>query len=360
MKRTTVLLHLFLTTTGLLEFGALFRFGDPQPFPSLYRTVHLSSLTVIVTLVYYAIAEAFRRLSPRAWGLRRREEDYERLDTPAEPVEPATPANAPLNGAVTAPLIEPDQPAPPPVRLTIHDLWRLVYGLGFVFFVTLYSLTGQQASCLYFFGLGLVCVCIDDALEPWRTGEARARTLELVSLGLAFSSLILFAHGTVVHGLFGLDPLSPTLFGGMCGVVLPFLAPLLMLSVKNQERLRTADMFELSEFAMPFMFILAAGFLFMDSTWEHGVKVIPGDILTILFVSPMLATSLLVIITTAVLRCHSIDPLLGVGLLAAARAFLDLGIYDPHCAAGGALVILALIARVASVQPPDAPVEPAV
>ena len=351
MKRTTVLLHLFLTTTGLLEFGALFRFGDPQPFPSLYRTVHLSSLTVIVTLVYYAIAEAFRRLSPRAWGLRRREEDYERLDTGA-PVEPATPANAPL--------IEPDQPAPPPVRLTIHDLWRLVYGLGFVFFVTLYSLSGQQASCLYFFGLGLVCVCIDDALEPWRAGEARARTLELVSLGLAFSGLMLLARGTVAHGLFGLDPLSPTLFGGMCGVVLPFLAPLLMLSVKNQERLRTADMFELSEFAMPFMFILAAGFLFMDSAWEHGVKVIPGDILTILFVSPILATSLLVIITTAVLRCHSVDPLLGVGLLAAARASLDLGIYDPHCAAGGALVLLALVARVASVQPPDAPVEPAV
>ena len=353
MKRTTVLLHLFLTTTGLLEFGALFRFGDPQPFPSLYRTVHLSSLTVIVTLVYYAIAEAFRRLSPRAWGLRRREEDYERLDTPVEPVDPAAPA-------ASAPLIEPDQPTPPPVRLTIHDLWRLVYGLGFVFFVTLYSLSGQQASCLYFFGLGLVCVCIDDALEPWRAGEARARTLELVSLGLAFSGLMLLARGTVAHGLFGLDPLSPTLFGGMCGVVLPFLAPLLMLSVKNQERLRTADMFELSEFAMPFMFILAAGFLFMDSAWEDGVKTIPPDILSILFVSPLLATPLLVIITTAVLRCHSLDPLLGVGFLAGARAWLDLGVYDPHCAAGGALVALALGARIASVQPAPPPAEPSV
>ena len=402
MRRKVVLIHIGVTSTLVGGLALLYKFADRGPSQTLYHTVHLTALMVVVAFFYYLLFEIFRRVSPQRWGLRRRHtgqaysvieargyeaRGYEARGSEARGSEAreeqATRGAAgkaggresdPEGAQSTAsdPLLSqlriPDRP-----RLSMASVCWLVYGLGFVFFVTLYCLSGQQAICSYFFGVGLSCLCIDELMAPLASSPfaGRVRLLEVMAVALAFAGVVLAGVGTIMYDETRMQWPLLDIFSVTTGFFLPLLAPITLYGLKDSQAYYTGDMLELCEFGLPFMFILGCGFIV--SADAQSVRLVgsmgglynlssvtgggladgadPGGLVALLVVGPLLAVPALVFITTASLRGHASDPLIAFALVIAGQYLLERGEFalgDPVGLSAVSAVQLALIARLAS------------
>ena len=385
MRRKVVSIHIGVTSALLGGLALLFKYGDRSPDRSLYHTVHLTALSVASTSFYYLVFELLRQIAPVHWGLARRAKGYTYASLEQE--------RAP--GDDTAP--EPPRPARECPRLTMENIWGLVYGLGSVFFVALYCVSGQQAVCSYFFGLGLASMTSDELLRPLRNGPYawRQRALETSAVLLATLCIVFVSLHTALSDQTQLDVERIDLFSVLAGMILPMLAPLLLGTLKSPTGYCVGDMLELCEFGLPFMFILGCCFVVMADAqsvrlaesaftpiyarlnasgwqgasnwsaatapnathwagWEDLRLAAP-----VVALAPLLGVPALVFITTATLREHVSDPLIALGLVVAGKALLDEGLLilgTPLCLASIVAAKLALLARLASTSYDERPV----
>ncbi len=377
MQRKVVSIHIGVTSALLGGLALLFKYGDRSPDRSLYHTVHLTALSVVAAALYYGLFEALRPLLPSDWGFGRRDRGHAYATVECE--------RAPL---AQDPTDEATRPARGRPRLTMGSIWGLVYGLGCVFFVTLYCASGQQAICSYFFGLGLACMTSDELLRPLRPGAFawRQRVLEAVAVALGCASIVFVSVRAALGDKDPLDVDSLDVFSVLAGMGLPLLAPLLLGTLKNPTAYSVGNMLELCEFGLPFLFILGCGFVVtadghyvnlyentfepirhvinMNNTHNNNVTAIASNVslrwsgwdrlelvAPVVALGPLLGLPVLVLITTAVLRDHVSDPLLSIALVVAARGLLEGGLLalgDPLCLAAIVAAKLGLVARLAS------------
>lgn len=383
MRRKVVLIHLWVISTLVAGLGLLYRFADNAPDKTVFHTVHVTAMMVVIGCGYYMLFELFRRVAPTRWGLGRRHTGQAYSEMEARPRASAQDPVTDLeedpssSGAAAAPLLSqarlPERP-----RLNMSNVCWLVYGLGFVFFVSIYCFSGQQTLCSYYFVVGLCCLCLDELFAPLGDSPfaARARLLECAAVALAFvgATLLLVVHNPPDA------PFPPfDIFSLATGVILPIMAPLTLYGLKESKEYTTRDMLELCEFGLPFMFILGAGFVIVSDaqsvrlmgsiglnglpmgrhTWKWTDGGDAAGVTFLLFLGPLLALPVLVFVTTAALRGHASDPLIAFMLVFAGRALLEQGVSivsDPVCLAAVASVKLAVIARLASTShTPDPP-----
>jgi hypothetical protein len=385
MRRKVVTIHIGVTSGLLGGLMLLFKYGDRSTDRSLYHTVHLTALSVVSAAVYYSLFEFCRQLSPPDWGLRRRGE--------GQAYASVEPERAPLGA-------EPAAEEPPPTprerpRLTMGSIWALVYGLGFVFFVTLYSVSGQQTICSYFFGLGLASMTSDEILRPIPNTPHgwRQRALEALAVVFATAGIVLAS----MHYAFGDDTpyeiMHIDLFSVLAGAFLPLLCPLLLGLLKNPTGYCVGDMMELCEFGLPFMFILGSVFVVMadaqtakivqtvftpiyptlnmnytgifnvttmitpNNTYETGWQEL-ALMAPVVALAPLLGLPALLFITTATLREHVSDPLAALALVVAGKTVVDGGLLalgQPLCLCALVAAKLGVLARVASTSYESAP-----
>lgn len=146
-------------------------------------------------------------------------------------------------------------------RLTIWDVWILVYGLGFVFFVSSYCFMGLHSLCLTFLGLFVSILCLDEVVCPrallyGSRAEEDGRGCYFAGRGLLLAvvllSLLLVSSEDMAAQL-------PTFFANVdlysifFGIALPILSQLLLIVIRDSRRTYTLDgVIEVCEFGFPF------------------------------------------------------------------------------------------------------------
>ena len=153
---------LYRSTVGLSQ--------DADNLVSVFQTVYSQCILINVSLGYYCLIKLCMLIIYPPSTARRREQ----LVPGSDDVAPARQMHT-LSGAVvlSADLSEPlssrqNGRAAVGTRLTIHNVWVLVYGLGFVFFITGYCFLGLQPVCLTFIGLAVGVLSVDELLCPRR------------------------------------------------------------------------------------------------------------------------------------------------------------------------------------------------
>lgn len=136
-------------------------------------------------------------------------------------------------------------------RLTIQNVWILVYGLGLVFFVTGYCMMGVQPVCLACAGIAMGILSVDELVCPRRQASPLYLVLRwaallsgLISLSLVSANLI---GNTVVQYAGSLDFYS--IFFGLC---LPFVAQFIMIAVRDTRHFSLGTVAQVCEFGFPF------------------------------------------------------------------------------------------------------------
>ena len=342
--------YLVGTSCLLVSFHLLFRYYDDAPEPhDLGHSIQLSSEAVIVGMVYYLLLGFLLRFSPVEWGLRRRGPEYS---------PPKESCSRQAEGKDSKPLLPQEPSQCVPARLTIENMWCVVYGLGSMFFIAFYSLAGQHPLPVYSFSLGVVCLCIDYLSDPWLEFQIRQKAWESVAILLCLTQILLLLSSGVLDKTIDIDLSTLTLPWLVASVIGPFVSPIVILIVRNNEGLRIADTNELCEFAIPYMFMLATIFLFSHASCEHRIDVtfnvttLQTEVvqsLPVIALSPLLGTPALILITTAVMKGHPLDPLISLSVLMSCRQTLQQGLNTPIDVGAMVCTVLAAAARIASV-----------
>jgi len=384
MHRKIVLIHVGMTSLLLGSLTLLFKFADTAHSKPLFHTVHVTALTVVSSCIYYILFELVRGIAPLAWGLARRGNGQTYSEVSDRPLiqskrEDCEDPNTPLE----------QQPDAGRARLTMGNIWGLVYGLGISFFVGLYCLSGEQPICTQFFSGGLLVLCIEDLQRPlgFAPYSSRNRILECLACLMAFTSVVMACF--ISLGVSGyVDVLNNTdPFSIFVGVIFPFAAPLVIGTLKNSPNIHVGDMIELCEFGMPFLFIIGVGFTAVtdaqrinllglfgttqqynttvtssvaDSTnWINGVDF--ESIAVILATAPLFSIPILIFIATATLRNHAVDSLISIALVMVGILLVDKGISaftDPLSICAIITAKLCLVMRLSSTAYVPGPQEP--
>lgn len=359
MQMERVIAHLVGTSCLLVSFHLLFRFYDDSQEPhDLGHSIQLSSEAVVVGMAYYLLLDFLLRFSPVEWGLKRRGPEYS---------PPKESGNRQAEGKDSKPLLPQEASQSVPARLTIENMWCVVYGLGSMFFIAFYSLAGQHPLPVYSFSLGVVCLCIDYLSDPWLEFQIRQKAWESVAILLCLTQILLLLSAGVLDKTIDIDLANITIPWLVASVIGPFLSPIVILIVRNNDGLRIADTNELCEFAIPYMVMLACIFLFSHTSCEHpmdsvfNVTSLQTEVvrsLPVIALSPLLGTPALILITTAVMKGHPVDPLISLSILMSCRQALQQGLNTPIDVGAVICTVLAGVARIASVPtasnaPPD-------
>lgn len=386
MQRKIVLIHVCMTSLLLGSLMLLFKYVDTPARKSVFHTVHITALTVVSACVYYILLELLRGVAPAAWGLARRGDGQMYSEVSERPLMPAKQEDC---EDVDTPIEQ--QPDTGRARLTMSNIWGLVYGLGCSFFVFLYCLSGEQPVCIQFLSGGLLCLCIEDLQRPLGLAaySSRNRICECLASIMAFLSISMTVFLSIgITGCLDLlnktDPNSILMYA-----ILPFAAPLLIGTLKNSPNIRVGDMIELCEFGMPFLFIIGVGFtgvidahrinllavfgtsqqhhetqhnltdvrhITNSTDWLSGIDI--QSLGVILAAAPFFGIPVIIFISTATLRNHAVDSLVSIALVMAGFVILDKGVSlftDPLgiCAIIGAKLCLILRLSSTAYIPPE-------
>ncbi len=141
-------------------------------------------------------------------------------------------------------------------RLTLQNVWILVYGVGCILFIAGYCILGLQPVCLACFGLAASILSVDELVCPrenigklYISARCAALLAGLVSLLLV--SLDLF-NSMFMSFVQNLDFYS--LLFGLC---FPFVAQFLMVAVRDSRHYTLGSILEVCEFGLPFTVFLA-------------------------------------------------------------------------------------------------------
>jgi hypothetical protein len=136
-------------------------------------------------------------------------------------------------------------------RLTIQNVWILVYGLGLVFFVTGYCTLGIHPVCLACAGMAVGILSVDELVCPrhplspvYLSLRMAALLCGLVGLSLVSADLV---GPVVIEYITSLDLYS--IFFGLC---LPFVAQFIMIAVRDTRHYALGTVAQVCEFGFPF------------------------------------------------------------------------------------------------------------
>jgi len=252
-------------------------------------------------------------------------------------------------------------------KLTIENVWILVYGLGAVIFVMAYTLLGIEPVSLTCMGVAMGVLCIDELAHPRREMVAMhvavrigATLSGLISLCLVFVD----SFGDLVHRFLSSDN-WPAAIGG---VALPFLSQFIMLCVRDYRKYTVGGVIEMCEFGLPFAVILSCCLLWTaESERRHAGQDATYDLLfnetfqwyqnltrdrahdpvaswaVYLCIVPLLLMPSLVLYVACVLDGCAVDPLLAVSMAVSVQYAISAGpsalnIYSIMCSSAGLIL----------------------
>lgn len=261
-------------------------------------------------------------------------------------------------------------------RLTIQNVWILVYGLGLVFFVTGYCMLGLHPVCLACAGLAMGVLGIEELACP-RTQLSPAYTsLRVATLLTGLVSLALVS-ADFIGGEVLLYAKTLNLYSILFGLCLPFVSQFIMATVRESRHYTLGTILEVCEFGFPFTAFLglfhlgvAYGQRFQINTevvispfdydtlfnqsmdyyyWYHknqtaqGVIRVDGPYILFFGLTPLLAVPSVVCYVACVLEGRAIDPLLALSLALCVQHLIhsplsSLGIYGTVCCCVACLI----------------------
>ena len=328
---------------------------EAQPL-TVFDSVHTHCVLILVTLCYYCIAK-FLILSCRSkatplrpgskarGGVRDRGEAYLGVHHAATTTTAASASAMPAAGRhdENAPMMVQGLP-----RLTIRNVWVLVYGLGLVFFVTGYCMLGLHQVCLASIALAMGVLAIEELVCPRIRYTAVYTSMRVACLLTGLVALVLVSCEVLNEDVM-LYVRTVDLYSILFGLCLPFAAQFLMGIVRDFRHYALGSMMEVCEFGFPFAAFLGLfhlgvaygqrfqltsevtapppfeyGSLFNESLdyyyWYHknlsGQSALRTDGPVILFfgIAPLLIVPSVVCYVSCVLEGSSIDPLLSLSL----------------------------------------------
>jgi hypothetical protein len=320
---------------------------------SVFDTVYAHSVLILIALLYYGFAKlcvgACSRAKPR---LRRvslvpRDADGNYVDIHL------TTATELIAGAP---------------KLTIQNVWILVYGVGYILFVSGYCILGLNRVCLASLGFGMLTLAVDELVCPrvamgklYISARASVVVCGFVSLFLVTSQLM--------SDEFLISVTSLDLYSIVFGLLLPNVAQFLMVTVRDCRRFSLGTVVEVCEFGLPFTAFLGVFHLsvaygqrfqiasegpvigydaFLNQSWYRDALLsahLRTDWAVLLFyaIAPILVTPVLLGYISCVLEGCAIDPFLSVCLALCVHYLIEkpasaLGIYGTLCCALATLI----------------------
>ena len=252
-------------------------------------------------------------------------------------------------------------------KLTIENVWILVYGLGGIFFVVSYTFLGVEPVCLTCMGLGLGVLCADELVSPRREMNKLYTVVRTGAFLCGTISVCLIFVDTFRSMAARFFTTSNWIAAAAC-VGLPFIAQFLMLCVRDYRTYTVGGVLEMGEFGLPFAVILSLCVLwtaegqrqqasaepsyavFLNETvqWYHNLTHQGNDENTTrwiiyLALAPLLLVPSLVLYLACILEGFAIDPLLCVSLALSLEYGTRVGptvlnIYATLCALVGMLL----------------------
>jgi hypothetical protein len=220
--------------------------SDATGTVSVFQTVYSQCILILVSLGYYCVWKACSTLvfQSHQFGMKKKGSSRERDSSPATLVH--HPRNNQSLGSESETWSNLSE-----VKLTIRNVWVLVYGLGFVFFITGYCFLGLQPVCLTFIGLAIGVLSVDELLCPrrefphWYTLSRFVVLLStLVSLVLVSAPILDSAVAAYIHTL--------DVYSMVFGLIFPFCSQFILIIIRDSRRYTLGTVIEVCEFGFPF------------------------------------------------------------------------------------------------------------
>jgi len=289
-------MYIATLTSCILMLSGLNFYSFPEKV-DLPTTVMYSSLVMVSLMIYYFIILTVIMCSPKKWGWHRHNTNNEYSDLARGEVE----------------LVH-GKP-----RLHMDDVWILVYGVGFSYFVINYVCTCRHLVSLeaLMSGLCLLIGC-ELCLESIQVCNNK-RIVYLFATCLTYIGIIvrnaLDNYSDLVQPIMNSD----WFFVGF-GICLPFWSICLMAGIKINKKFTIGGIIDLCEFGLPFSCIVALLLfscmyqLYFSNQDKTIIHTLQNDFLVTFFVSPIPLVLCIILIIEAVVKCHVIDVLISMQL----------------------------------------------
>lgn len=213
-------------------------------------------------------------------------------------------------------------------RLTLENVWILVYGVGLILFVGGYCLLSQHAVSLGCFGFAVGVLGVDELMCP-RVAASRAyvccRCVILLACLVGLFLVSVEGMGSVlVHFVETLDFYA--LGFGFC---LPFVSQFLIVAVRESRHYTLGSVFEVVEFGLPFaaflsIFHLCVAYGGQFHTGSVPLFTTPPGLTGLYALSPFVLWPLLFGYFSCALESAAIDVLISVTVALYVRAAVDM------------------------------------
>lgn len=318
-----------------------------QNRPSVFETVYANCIIILVSLLYYFVIKFFYHVCYPPKQRHRRVMLVQRDNS-----------NSYLDLQEASSTTELVLGIP---RLTIKNVWTLVYGVGFILFVSGYCMLGLHPFCLACVGLAMSILAIDELVCPRRTLNKLYTSARYAALLTVIVSLLLVTFDLIntVLVTFVADLDLYSLVFGLC---LPFASQFLMIAVRDSRRYSLGSVVEVCEFGLPFTAFLGIFHLSVaygqryqiisderpipgqvNQTFAlHGAEIVAvlvrtdGPFLLFYALAPLLVIPSLMGYISCVLDGSTIDPLLSISLTLCTQYLIicatsTVGIYGTVC-----------------------------
>lgn len=366
-RHTIVALRLVCMTCALLGISGLHYVTLSHPPMTVFDTVYAQCILILVSLCYYGIGKFIYNVCNPSKPLPR--DSSARFDR-----APRDADGNYLNIELTS-MTEVVMGAP---KLTIQNVWVLVYGAGFVLFVSGYCILGLDRLCLTAYGLGLFTLSLDELICP-RTTLNKLYLSARSSVLLTVVISIVLVSCEILYDTLPLIASSMDLYSLFFGICLPVIAQFIMVAIRDCHNFTLGSVVEVCEFGLPFTSFLGIFHLsvaygqrfqmnvdgpvlgydtLLNQTWYHDVYAIhvrtDGPFLLFYGLAPFLMIPSVLAYVSCTLEGCSVDPLLTVGLTLCIHYLVEwpastLGIYGTVCCA------VAVVIRVLAEYTPSYP-----
>jgi hypothetical protein len=299
MRRKTVVINMAKSVFTIAGTVCLFNqlYGTPDKSLEYMESIGKAVVSIGGILAYYVVWLVVRQCAPARWRLRKNDVSHgDYRDTSRDSSE--------LIGGMP--------------RLTMRNIWGLVYGLGIVLFVFCYVLAGEQLVTLYSFSLGLVILCGQELISSRRPSDPVEVGIYIVITLFCFVSVLLVVVDSNTNSSMG-DIYPSGLIPFIGGIVIPLVSPVFVCVIKYNTVYGLGSVMEICEFALPFMCILAG-----TSLIAEGVPVINADKTSLLcaILSPLLVVPAIITLVSSVLENRALDVLIPITLIVAIQYLL--------------------------------------
>jgi len=243
-----VFLRLMFMTGSLVTLLFIYRhLFKVEGTVSVFEAANVFSMTVISTLGYYCVGKfCHAAMHPPTFQPRTRQVNAEYLGMESGTTQIIT--GVP--------------------KLTMANVWLLVYGLGFILFTTGYCIIGlEQISCA-FLGVSMCVLGLDELLPPRQVLSAGYRCIRyavLLTVVVCLMLLCVDLTEDITKTIFN----RPDLYQLLFGVFMPFVSQFLMIMVKDYRKYTLGSLLEICEFGFPFTTMLST--VFVGGVYGQGM-----------------------------------------------------------------------------------------